>query len=578
MRMSKLLMPTLREVPAEAEIASHQLMLRAAMMRKVAAGIYSYLPLGYRVLQKIMRIVREEMDAAGGQEVLLPIVQPAELWHETGRWDDYGEEMFKLSDRHQRLFCLGPTHEEITTALVRNEVRSYRQLPLLLYQIQNKYRDEIRPRFGVMRGREFIMKDLYSFDRDEQGLDESYWTMFHAYQRIFDRCGLKTRPVEADPGAIGGNQTHEFMAIADAGEAEIVYCSSCDYAANVEKAECFTPPTDPVGREDPVVEVATPGMRTIEDLEKFFNRPASEMIKTLIYRGGDQVAAAVLRGDHAVNEIKLARAIGCLEVELADERTIEEVTGAPLGFAGPIGLKGCKIIADPAVMAIESGIAGGNAVDVHLQGVKPGRDFTPDAVVDIRKAQPGDPCHCGEGVLQGARGIEVGQVFKLGTKYSVPLGALFTDEDGEERPLIMGCYGIGVSRTMAAIIEQCHDVDGICWPVSVAPFHVDVVPVNYRDEQQREAAERIYQDLTEAGVETIIDDRNERPGVKFKDADLIGFPIRIPMGPGALADGQVEVGWRATGEEHLISLSEVVSHVQDRITRAIADSKSTSRG
>ncbi|HHV94617.1 MAG TPA: proline--tRNA ligase [Firmicutes bacterium] len=578
MRMSKLLMPTLREVPAEAEIASHQLMLRAAMMRKVAAGIYTYLPLGFRVLQKITQIVREEMDAAGGQEVLLPIIQPAELWHETGRWDDYGEEMFKLSDRNDRQFCLGPTHEEIITALVRNEVRSYRQLPLMLYQIQNKYRDEIRPRFGVMRGREFIMKDLYSFDRDEEGLDKSYWAMFHAYERVFARCGLNFRPVEADPGAIGGNQTHEFMAIADAGEAEIVYCSTCDYAANVEKARCLTPPAEPTGREDQLAEVATPGVKTIEELEKFFNRPASEMMKTLIYRGGEQVVAAVLRGDHEVNEIKLARAVGCLEVELADDETIERVTGAPRGFAGPVGLKNCKIIADPAVMNIESGITGGNKVDVHLQGVKPGRDFVPDMVIDIRKAQPGDPCPCGKGILQGARGIEVGQVFKLGTKYSKPLGATFADEDGVERPLIMGCYGIGISRTMAAIIEQYHDEHGICWPVSVAPYHVDVVPVNYRDEQQRTAAERVYAELTAAGVEAVIDDRDERPGVKFKDADLIGFPIRITVGPRGLAEGQVEVRWRATGEEYLISLNEVVSHVQDRIASAIAESKRRCKG
>jgi prolyl-tRNA synthetase len=569
--MSRLLAPTLREVPAEAEIASHKLMLRAGFIRKSAAGVYSYLPLGYRVLQKIMAIVREEMDAAGGQEVLLPILQPAELWHETGRWDDYGEEMFKLKDRNDRGFCLGPTHEEITTALIRHEVRSYRQLPLLVYQIQNKYRDEIRPRFGVMRGREFIMKDLYSFDRDDGGLDESYWKMYHAYERIFSRCGLNTRPVEADPGAIGGNMTHEFMALAEAGEAEIVYCSHCDYAANVEKAECMTPGVESTGQLEPLTKVSTPGMRTVEDLEEFFGRPASDMIKTLIYRSGDVVVAALVRGDHAVNPTKLARAIGSLEVELADENTIEEVTGAPRGFAGPVGLKGCRIIADPAVMNIEAGISGGNAVDVHLKGINPKRDFTPDEIVDIRMAKPGDPCLCGKGTLQGARGIEVGQVFKLGTKYSQALGATFADEEGEEHPLIMGCYGIGVSRTMAAVVEQCHDQDGICWPISLAPYHVAIVPVNYRDDEQRAAAERLYHDLCEVGVEVLLDDRDERPGVKFKDADLIGFPVRITIGPRALANGQVEVRWRTSGEEYLIFLNEVVTHVQDRITRSIED-------
>ena len=569
--MSRLLAPTLREVPAEAEIASHQLMLRAGLIRKSAAGVYTYLPLGQRVLKKIMGIIRDEMNAVGGQEVLLPILQPAELWHETGRWDDYGEEMFKLKDRNDRGFCLGPTHEEITTALVRNEVRSYRQLPLFLYQIQNKYRDEIRPRFGVMRGREFIMKDLYSFDRDEEHLDQSYWIMYHAYERIFSRCGLHTRPVEADPGAIGGNMTHEFMALAEAGEAEIVYCSHCDYAANVEKAECFPPSVEPADRLEPLTSVSTPGARTVDDLERFFQRPASDMIKTLIYRSGDIVVAALVRGDHVVNPTKLARAIGSLEVELADEQTIEKVTGAPRGFAGPVGLKHCRIIADPAVMTVQNGISGGNAADVHIKGINPGRDFTPEQVVDIRMAQPGDACLCGEGILQGARGIEVGQVFKLGTKYSQALGATFADEEGQELPLIMGCYGIGVSRTMAAVVEQCHDDDGICWPISLAPYQVCIVPVNYRKNEQQATAERLYHDLCAAGVEVVLDDRDERPGVKFKDADLIGFPIRITIGPRALANGQAEVRWRTTGEEYLISLNEVVTHVQERITRSIED-------
>lgn len=569
--MSRLLAPTLREVPAEAEIASHQLMLRAGLIRKSAAGIYSYLPLGYRVLQKIMAIIREEMNAAGGQEVLLPILQPAELWHETGRWEDYGEEMFKLTDRNDRGFCLGPTHEEITTALIRSEVRSYRQLPLFVYQIQNKYRDEIRPRFGVMRGREFIMKDLYSFDRDHEGLDESYWRMYHAYERIFARCGLNTRPVEADPGAIGGDMTHEFMALAEAGEAELVYCTHCDYAANVEKAESLAPSREKTGKREALTPVSTPGARTVQDLERFFQRPASDMIKTLIYRSGETVVAALVRGDHAVNPIKLARAIGSLEVELADDETIGRVTGAPRGFAGPVGLSGCRIIADPAVMEIENGISGGNATDVHLTGINPQRDFTPDLVVDIRMAVPGDPCLCKQGTLQGARGIEVGQVFKLGTKYSEALGATFADEEGQEHPLIMGCYGIGVSRTMAAVVEQCHDDDGICWPMSVAPYHVGIVPINYHDQEQRATAERLYHDLSVAGVQVVLDDRDERPGVKFKDADLIGIPLRITLGPRTLAGGHAEVRWRATGEEYLISLNEVVTHVQDQVRKSIED-------
>lgn len=570
MRMSQLLVPTLREVPAEAEIPSHQLMLRAGLMRKSASGIYTYLPLGYRVLKKIMNIVREEMDAAGGQELMLPIMQPAELWHETGRWDDYGEEMFRLSDRHGRQFCLGPTHEEIITALVRAEIRSYRQLPLLLYQIQNKYRDEIRPRFGVMRGREFIMKDLYSFDRDEEGLDKSYRKMYAAYERVFARCGLEARPVEADPGAIGGNDTHEFMVLAAAGEAEIVYCPRCNYAANVEKAACVAPSPAPEVEPEPVREVSTPGITTIEELEKFLQRPARDMIKTLIYEAGDMVVAALVRGDHTLNEMKLARAVGRLDLKLAREETIHRVTGAPTGFAGPVGLNGCRIIADPAVMAVRNGITGGNAADLHLVGVNPGRDFEPDEITDIRLAQPGDPCPNGDGTLAGARGIEVGQVFKLGTKYSEALGATYLDENGKERPLIMGCYGIGISRTMAAIIEQHHDEDGIRWPMSVAPYHVIVVPVSVRDVSQMEAAEKIYAELTAAGVEAIIDDRDERPGVKFKDADLIGFPIRITIGPRSLAAGRAEVRRRATGEDYQIPLDEVVSHVQETIKQAIS--------
>ncbi|NLK09091.1 MAG: proline--tRNA ligase, partial [Firmicutes bacterium] len=518
MKMSTIFAPTLREVPAEAEIASHKLMLRAGLMRRASTGIYTYLPLGLRVLQKVETIIREEMNKAGGQEVLLPILQPAELWHETGRWDDYGDEMFKLKDRHGRQFCLGPTHEEIITALMRTEISSYRQMPVLLYQIQNKYRDEIRPRFGVMRGREFIMKDLYSFDQDEEGLDDSYWKMYHAYAKIFQRCGLNARPVEADPGAIGGNMTHEYMALAEAGEAEIVYCSDCDYAANVEKAEAVAVPKGKSNELEPLTSVETPEVRTVEELEEFFQRPASHMIKTLIYKGRDTAVAALVRGDHDVNEIKLARAVGLMELELADEEVIAEVTKAPRGFAGPVGLNNCKIIADHAVMEMENAISGGNAVDIHIKGINPGRDFTPDIIADIRTARPGDPCPCGNGTLLGARGIEVGQVFKLGTKYSEDLKAVFLDEKGQEHPILMGCYGIGVTRTVAAVVEQHNDEDGICWPMTVAPFQCAIVPVSYRDEEQRAAVDMLYEKLSEAGVEVVLDDRDERPGVKFKYA------------------------------------------------------------
>lgn len=564
--MSKLFAPTLRENPAEAEIASHQLMLRAGLLRKLSAGIYTYLPLGYRVLDKVMRIVREEMDAAGAQEIVMPLLQPGELWHESGRWDDYGDEMMKLKDRHGREFALGPTHEEVVTDLVRNEIRSYRQLPLTLYQIQNKYRDEIRPRFGLIRGREFVMKDAYSFDRDEAGLDISYQKMYDAYKRIFERCGLHTLPVEADAGAIGGNNTHEFMVVTDAtGEAEIAYCSQCGYAANVEKAECqFTPEVQSVDEGDCVLErVSTPNQRTVEEVSNFLGVSPKQLIKTLIYRAGDRVVAALIRGDHELNEVKLARAVGVLEVELADEELIRKVTGAPVGFAGPIGLKAdVLVIADPYVMQLSNAVCGGNAEDVHYKGVVPARDFSAAKVVDIRMVEESDPCpKCGA-PLKMAYGIEVGQVFKLGTKYSKVMGATYLDESGVEQPIVMGCYGIGISRTIAAIIEQHHDEHGIIWPVSVAPYHVVVVPVNSRDQEQVAAAEKMYQELSQAGVEVVLDDRDERPGVKFKDADLIGFPIRIVVGK-ALAEGAVELKLRWSDSPEMVAIDQVLARVRE---------------
>jgi len=569
MRFSELLAPTLREDPAEAEVVSHRLMLRAGLMRKVAGGIYSFLPLGYRVLKKIMAIVREEMDAAGSQELMLPIIQPEHLWQQSGRWSEYGDEMFRLQDRHGRGFCLGPTHEEIVTDLVRSEVRSYRQLPLILYQIQNKYRDEIRPRFGVMRCREFIMKDAYSFDRDRAGLEISYEKMYHAYERIFERMGLKTRAVLADAGAIGGDDNHEFVVLAETGEAEIVYCTACDYAANVERAEAKAEEAGaPRPEGAPVQEVATPGVRTIAELEAFLSLPKSQMIKTLIYRADDRVVAVLVRGDREVNEVKLKRVLGAQALEPADAQTVEAVTGAPVGFAGPVGLQGVTVVADLEVPRIADGVTGANKADTHFVHVWYGRDYEAHIVADVRTTVAGDACpRCG-GRLDSARGIEVGHVFKLGTKYSKALGATYLDEDGAEQLMVMGCYGIGISRTMAAVIEQCHDERGICWPVSIAPYHVDLIVINPTDPAQLEAANSLYKRLWQAGVETVLDDRDERAGVKFNDADLVGFPFRMVVGPRSLAQGSVEIKERSTGVEHVLSVEEAVAFLKERIALA----------
>lgn len=569
MKFSDLLVPTLREIPSEAEIPSHRLMLRAGLMRKVAGGIYTYLPLGFRTLQKIMAIIREEMNAIGCQELLLPIVQPAELWHQTGRWSEYGEEMFRLVDRHGRSFCLGPTHEELITDLVRSEVRSYRQLPLVLYQIQNKYRDEIRPRFGVMRGREFIMKDAYSFDKDQEGLNASYEAMYRAYHRIFARCGLETRAVLADPGAIGGNDTHEFMVIAESGEAAIVYCDTCDYAANVEKAE-----TKPVesGQASPppgIERVHTPGVRTIDDLVAFLGAPPERMIKTLVYMADGVPVVALVRGDRELNEVKLARVLGATSVTPADPETVQTVMKAPAGFLGPVGLTGVRVVADYEVPAITDGITGANAEDYHLVHVAFGRDYTCE-VFDLRQAVAGDSCPRCDGRLHQARGIEVGQVFKLGTKYSKALNATFLDENGQERLFVMGCYGIGVSRTMAAIIEQNHDERGICWPMSVAPFHVDLIVINPADAAQAEAAGALYRALCDAGIEVVLDDRDERPGVKFNDADLIGFPLRLVVGPKLLAEGKAELKFRSSGEIETVPLDRVAERVRACVDESLA--------
>ncbi len=560
MRQSNLFAPTLRETPAEAEIISHQLMLRAGMIRKSAAGIYTYLPLAQRILRKIMEIVREEMDREGGQELALPIIQPAEIWKESGRWDVYGPEMFRVEDRHHREFCLGPTHEEIVTTIVKGDVRSYRDLPLRLYQIQNKYRDEIRPRFGLMRGREFIMKDLYSFDIDEAGLEESYQAMYRAYTRVFTRCGLKFRPVEADSGAIGGNSSQEFMVLAENGEALIVYCDECNYAANIEKATSKVT----VAAAGPVKElekVATPNQKTIDEVSAFLNIKPENTVKTLFYGTDHGYVAVLIRGNDQVNEIKLGNLVDGNKLYLAPPEEINQLYGLPVGSVGPVGLDPKIIIyADNLVKELHQVVVGANQDGYHLINVEPLRDFPEVTYADLRTVNPGEGCPRCQGELHDARGIEAGQIFKLGIKYSKALGATYLDEQGKSQLIIMGCYGIGVSRTMAATIEQHFDENGIKWPVAIAPFHTHLVPVSA---DQLPVAEDLYTKLTDAGIEALLDDRSERPGVKFKDADLIGIPIRITIGPKGLAQGEVEVKYRQTGAEERWPLIEVTARMKE---------------
>lgn len=566
MYMSQLYSPTLRETPSEAEIISHKLMLRAGLLRRSAAGVYAFLPLGLRVIRKVEQIIREEMNAIDGQEVLLPIIQPSELWEESGRWSDYGDEMFRLRDRQGRQFCLGPTHEEIITALVRSEVRSYRQLPLRLYQIQNKYRDEMRPRFGLMRGREFIMKDMYSFDRDNEGLDASYWAAYHAYKRIFERCGVDAHPVEADSGAIGGDVTHEFMVLAESGEDLVLFCAECAYAANAERAEGVREPggTENKAALGALETVPTPGASTIEQISAFLGVQPQDCIKTLLYVADGTPVAALVRGDHNLNEIKLRKLLNCETLDLADDETIFEVTGARVGFAGPVGLT-IPLYADYAIEHMQNAVVGANSDDQHCVNANLDRDFQVTAFADLRVTQPGDPCPRCSGTLQGARGIEVGQVFKLGTKYSSAMGATFLEENGAETPLIMGCYGIGVGRTVAAVIEKNYDEDGIIWPLSIAPYQVIVVPVSMKDQAQAEAAQRLYDELMAEGVEVVLDDRNERPGVKFKDADLIGFPIRVTIGSKSLDKGEMEITLRRTKKKISVPLEDIVPTIKGLI-------------
>ena len=566
MKMSKMHIRTLREVPNEAEIPSHILLLRTGMIRKLVSGVYGFMPLGWRSLRKIENIVREEMDATGAQEILMSAVQPAELWQESGRWFAYGPELWRLKDRNGRDFCLGPTHEEIFTDIIRNDVSSYRQLPMNLYQIQTKYRDEARPRFGLMRSREFIMKDAYSFDRDYEGLDVSYKTMYDAYDRIFTRCGLTFRPVEADTGAIGGSNSHEFTAISEVGESEIAYCPKCSMAANVERADCRDAEPTPDSVEMlPMEEVHTPDTKTIEDLAAFLGVKTEETIKALLFVKYDEMGnedgyvAAFVRGDRELNMIKLVNALGIPEhaIAFADEEAMGAKTGAVGGFTGPVGLHDCTVVVDSELPGLKNLVAGACRKDYHLKNVNYGRDYKGDIVKDIKVLKEGDPCPvCGEPVKH-ARGIEVGQVFKLGTKYSESMGATYKDENQEEKPIVMGCYGIGVTRTLAAVVEQHHDKDGIIWPVAVAPYHVIITLMKPDDEVQLALAEKIHDELSAKGVEVMLDDRDERPGVKFKDADLLGIPVRITVGRMA-PEGKVEYKLRRDAEKVEMTAEEAV--------------------
>lgn len=562
MKQSQLLVPTLREAPADAEAVSHKLMLRAGLIRQLASGVYTYLPLGFRVLKKVQEIVREEMDRAGAQELLLPAMQPAELWRESGRYDVYGPELIRLKDRHDREFALGPTHEEVITTLIAGEVNSYRQLPMTLYQIQTKYRDERRPRFGLLRGREFLMKDAYSFDRSWEGLDVTYRAMYEAYCRIFTRVGLNFRAVQADAGAIGGEgETHEFMALADIGEDTIVVSENGDYAANLEKAEMFwEEPAASDAEVPPMNRVHTPNAHTIDQLRVHFKAEASVFFKTLLYRVDDQAIAVVVRGDREVNETKVLNAIGGERIELAEGADVERLTGAAVGFAGPVGLSGVKLLVDREVQAMSAGIAGANETDYHIEHMRPGRDFTADLVGDFRNAAEGDRSPDGRGALKFYRGIEVGHVFKLGTKYSEKLGAGYLDESGRRQSAIMGCYGIGISRILSAVVEQNYDENGIRWPKELSPATVHIIPASIKDEEQRNLAFALYDRFRSAGVEALLDDRDERAGVKFKDADLLGISYRVVVGREA-AEGRVEFKGRADADKVTLSVEEAFERI-----------------
>jgi len=569
MRWSEYYLYTTREVPADAEVVSHRLMVRAGMIKKVAAGIYSYLPFGWRSLSKLTAIVRRELEVAGALELQMPAIQPAELWQESERWRKYGKELLRINDRHGRDFCFGPTHEEVVTDIVRHDVRSYRQLPINLYQIQTKFRDEIRPRFGLMRGREFLMKDAYSFHTDDPSLDVTYEAMREAYCRIFEACELDYIVVEADTGTIGGSASHEFMVVANTGESEVVRCTECGYAANVEKAEAGELPAPESAEPAELEKVATPKTTSVAEVAKFLGTIEAQVVKTLLYTSEkDELVAVLVRGDRGINEIKLANHLDVQYPVLASDAEVESATGAPVGFAGPVGLpKNIRILADNSVRGLSNFVCGANAADAHYQNVNWGRDAEPTEWVDLMTVEGGDPCPRSGDELEKYRGIEVGHIFKLGASYSEKMGCVFLDEEGQNQPMIMGCYGLGIGRTVAAAIEQNHDDDGIIWPLPLAPFQVLLIALNPQDEEVGRAAEELYGELAERGVEVLFDDRSERPGVKFKDADLIGVPVRVVVGKRSLAEGKVELSLRRDREKHLVAREDVVARVAEMISR-----------
>ncbi|MDH5761836.1 MAG: proline--tRNA ligase [Nitrospinota bacterium] len=566
MYYSKLFIPTLKQSPADSEVVSHKLMVRAGMIRQLAAGIYSTLPLGLRVLKKVETILREEMNRIGGQEVFLPSVQPAELWQESGRWNLYGKELLRLKDRHDREFCYGPTHEEVITDIVRREVKSYRQLPLLMYQIQTKFRDEVRPRFGIMRGREFMMKDAYSFHADEASVQAMYEDMKQAYSNIFRRCGLDFKMVEADSGTIGGSFSHEFMVLADSGEDAIAFCDACDYASNVEKAAAKLPgKTDPPKTLEDLNKIPTPNQKTVEEVAKFLKVSPRQIVKTIVLENENGLVAGLVRGDRQINPIKLKNLIGCDWLHSAPESLITSKTNIPCGFIGPVDLD-MNIYVDHEVAAMHNFVTGANSKDAHYTGVQFGRDIKATQVGDIHEVQEDDPCpRCDSGRYKVKRGIEVGHIFILGTKYSSAMKAHFLDEHGKENPMIMGCYGIGVGRTAAAAIEQNHDDKGIIWPVPLAPFQVVLIPVKFEEDSQRQACEEAYKILGDLGIETLLDDRPERLGVKFKDAELLGIPFQIIIGPKNLENGQVELKSRKTDTSELIDFPSGLQDIPSRL-------------
>jgi len=568
MRWTRFFLNTLRETPADADAVSHQLMMRAGMIQKVAAGIYTYLPLGLRSIRKLETIVREEMNREGAIELLMPTIAPAELWQESGRWQRYGKELLRLKDRHDRDFCYGPTHEEVVTDTVRKSVVSYRQLPLNLYQIQTKFRDEIRPRFGLMRGREFTMKDAYSFDVDDAGLEEQYTKMIRAYSAVFTRCKLDFTMVESDVGAIGGSSAHEFMVLAETGEDAVVKCSRGDYGANLEKATTADLEAFEAGPLRPLAKKETPGARTIAQIAAFLGVEPRQTLKTLLFETEKEFVAAVVRGDLDVNEVKLRNHLGAEHLQLASEAKVEQVSGGPPGFSGPVGLAGARIVVDRSVLKVVNAVAGANELDRHYVDVNAGRDFDDQEVGDIASARSGDPCpRCGA-PLEVARGIEVGNIFKLGTKYSVPMDCAFLDESGVKKPMVMGCYGLGIGRTVAAVIEQNHDEAGIVWPAPLAPFDAHLIAMNVGDEANRREADRVYAELSDKGIDVLYDDRDERPGVKFKDADLIGLPLRVTVGGRSLKEGRIELSRRRDRAVEPIAKEQAVVAVVGAVRQA----------